>query len=166
MHFCSGLPIILVGCKKDLRRDPRVIEELRKTSQRPVTPEEVRLSEFTSGLVPTCPCANTKIHNSGYGSRAKDWRETLLGVLCKIRRGRPRSLPIRHPGCPPNQNVWPEEEVCGIVVDLINHSYHLFIRHPLSSLSFFSFSIPLMCVLIHPRSAYLYTFTRALGLNH
>jgi len=40
MHFCSGLPIILVGCKKDLRRDPRVIEELRKTSQRPVTPEE------------------------------------------------------------------------------------------------------------------------------
>ena len=43
MHFCAGLPIILVGCKKDLRRDPRVIEELRKTSQRPVTPEEVRL---------------------------------------------------------------------------------------------------------------------------
>lgn len=44
MHFCAGLPIILVGCKKDLRRDPRVIEELRKTNQRPVTPEEVRYS--------------------------------------------------------------------------------------------------------------------------
>ena len=43
MHFCAGLPIILVGCKKDLRRDPRVIEELRKTNQRPVTPEEVCL---------------------------------------------------------------------------------------------------------------------------
>ena len=41
MHFCAGLPIILVGCKKDLRRDPRVVEELRKTSQRPVAPEEV-----------------------------------------------------------------------------------------------------------------------------
>jgi len=40
MHFCPGLPIILVACKKDLRRDPRVIEELRKTNQRPVTPEE------------------------------------------------------------------------------------------------------------------------------
>ncbi|OJT05659.1 GTP-binding protein rhoA [Trametes pubescens] len=40
MHFCAGLPVILVGCKKDLRRDPRVIEELRKTNQRPVTPEE------------------------------------------------------------------------------------------------------------------------------
>jgi Ras homolog gene family, member A len=42
MHFCAGLPIILVGCKKDLRRDPKTIENLRKTSQRPVTPEEVR----------------------------------------------------------------------------------------------------------------------------
>jgi Ras family protein A len=41
MHFCPGLPIILVACKKDLRRDPRVIEELRRTNQRPVTPEEV-----------------------------------------------------------------------------------------------------------------------------
>jgi len=40
MHFCNGLPIILVACKKDLRRDPRVIDELRKTNQRPVTPEE------------------------------------------------------------------------------------------------------------------------------
>lgn len=41
MHFCPGLPIILVGCKKDLRRDPKTIDELRKTNQRPVTPEEV-----------------------------------------------------------------------------------------------------------------------------
>jgi hypothetical protein len=40
-HFCTGLPVILVGCKKDLRRDPRVIEELRRINQRPVTPEEV-----------------------------------------------------------------------------------------------------------------------------
>ena len=41
MHFCAGLPIILVGCKKDLRRDGKTIDELRKTNQRPVTPEEV-----------------------------------------------------------------------------------------------------------------------------
>jgi len=40
MHFCHNLPIILVGCKKDLRYDPKTIEELRKTSQRPVSPEE------------------------------------------------------------------------------------------------------------------------------
>ncbi|KAL3962292.1 hypothetical protein PCL_06937 [Purpureocillium lilacinum] len=40
LHFCQGLPIILVGCKKDLRYDPKVTEELRKTSQKPVTAEE------------------------------------------------------------------------------------------------------------------------------
>src|SRR5260370_42603218 len=48
MHFCAGLPIILVGCKKDLRRDPRVVDELRKTNQRPVTPEEVLVFHLTS----------------------------------------------------------------------------------------------------------------------
>lgn len=40
LHFCQGIPIILVGCKMDLRNDPKTIEELRRTSQRPVTPEE------------------------------------------------------------------------------------------------------------------------------
>ncbi|KAI7899786.1 GTP-binding protein rhoA [Cokeromyces recurvatus] len=40
LHFCQGLPILLVACKKDLRNDPAKIEELRRTSQRPVTTEE------------------------------------------------------------------------------------------------------------------------------
>ena len=40
-HFCQGLPIILVGLQKDRRRDPKTIDELRRTSQRPVTVEEV-----------------------------------------------------------------------------------------------------------------------------
>jgi Ras family protein A len=47
-HFCPGLPVVLVGCKKDLRRDPRVIEELRRTNQRPVTAEEVRQTSVVS----------------------------------------------------------------------------------------------------------------------
>jgi len=40
MHFCARLPIILVACKKDLRRDPKTLDDLRRTSQRPVAPEE------------------------------------------------------------------------------------------------------------------------------
>ena len=48
LHFCQGLPIILVGCKKDLRYDPKTIEELRKTSQKPVSPEEVRFKRPVS----------------------------------------------------------------------------------------------------------------------
>ncbi|KAH8085796.1 P-loop containing nucleoside triphosphate hydrolase protein [Filobasidium floriforme] len=40
LHFCSGLPIVLVGCKVDLRQDSRTIAELAKTSQKPVTAQE------------------------------------------------------------------------------------------------------------------------------
>jgi len=40
LHFCHGLPIILVGCKKDLRNDQKTIQELAKTSQKPVTEAE------------------------------------------------------------------------------------------------------------------------------
>jgi len=49
LHFCGGLPVILVGLKKDLRGDPRVIEELRKTHQKPVTFEEVCIQFESSG---------------------------------------------------------------------------------------------------------------------
>lgn len=40
LHFCVNLPIILVATKKDLRYDQKTIEELRRVSQRPVSPEE------------------------------------------------------------------------------------------------------------------------------
>ncbi|KAF4965091.1 hypothetical protein FZEAL_10804 [Fusarium zealandicum] len=36
-RLCSGVPIILVGLKKDLREDPVAIEEMRKKSMRFVT---------------------------------------------------------------------------------------------------------------------------------
>ncbi|CAE6412029.1 unnamed protein product [Rhizoctonia solani] len=39
-RFCPGISIILVGCKKDLRHDPKTIDELCKTNQRPITAEE------------------------------------------------------------------------------------------------------------------------------
>jgi len=37
LHFCQGLPILLVACKKDLRGDQHTIDELRKTNQEPVS---------------------------------------------------------------------------------------------------------------------------------
>ncbi|KAI9209339.1 GTP-binding protein rho1 [Polychytrium aggregatum] len=40
IHFCPGLPIILVGCKKDVRNNPKVIEELRKSNQAPIPYEK------------------------------------------------------------------------------------------------------------------------------
>lgn len=40
LHYCRGVPIILVGCKLDLRDDPRTIEMLHRTSQSPVSSAE------------------------------------------------------------------------------------------------------------------------------
>lgn len=60
LHFCQGLPIILVGCKKDLRYDQKTIEELHKTSQKPVTPEQVSFPNQSGGPSPskhTASCA-------------------------------------------------------------------------------------------------------------
>ena len=48
-HFCPGVPILLVGCKQDLRSSPSVIEELKRMNQRPVNPEEVRYDSARVG---------------------------------------------------------------------------------------------------------------------
>ncbi|KAI8058408.1 GTP-binding protein rhoA [Syncephalis plumigaleata] len=37
LHFCKGLPILLVACKKDLRHDPKIVENLRRHNQLPVS---------------------------------------------------------------------------------------------------------------------------------
>jgi GTPase SAR1 family protein len=57
MHFCPNLPIILVGCKRDLRHDHKVIEELRKTNQAPVTTEEAESVAKKIGAVKYLECS-------------------------------------------------------------------------------------------------------------
>ncbi|KAG4301339.1 hypothetical protein PCANB_002306 [Pneumocystis canis] len=57
LHFCSGLPILLVACKKDLRHDLKTLEELRKTSQRPVTTEEGQTVANRIGAVKYLECS-------------------------------------------------------------------------------------------------------------
>ncbi|KAJ3099533.1 GTP-binding protein Rho1 [Phlyctochytrium planicorne] len=39
-HHCPGLPILLVGCKMDLRNDPVTIRDLGARRQAPVSPEQ------------------------------------------------------------------------------------------------------------------------------
>ncbi|VDQ01079.1 unnamed protein product [Trichobilharzia regenti] len=51
-HFCPDVPIVLVGNKSDLRNDDKVISELARIGQHPVTAEEARavanyISEFS-----------------------------------------------------------------------------------------------------------------------
>lgn len=40
-HFCKGVPVLLVGCKTDLRQDPEVLRELRQGRQEPITSQQV-----------------------------------------------------------------------------------------------------------------------------
>ena len=74
--FCTGLPIILVGCKKDLRCDPHVIEKLRKTNQRPVTPEEPEV-----GSIPSICCVSLSDNDIlvifRNGCCTEDWSQAL-----------------------------------------------------------------------------------------
>lgn len=90
-HFCSGLPIILVGCKKDLRHDPKTINELSKSNQRPTTPDEVGLcfllySRIFAFHTRTSTVANT-VYFLGHGRRFENWRPGLLRVFCSNERG-------------------------------------------------------------------------------
>jgi small GTP-binding protein len=80
LHFCQGLPIILVGCKKDLRYDPKTIEELRKTQQRPVSPEEVYTLFSQAHFL------------SGRGSRSQDWRNKVSRMFRQDERWSKGSL--------------------------------------------------------------------------
>lgn len=84
LHFCQGLPILLIACKKDLRNDPHTIEELRKTSQRPVTYEEASSTATTVALFSLNPLMLTLCStDAGYRSVAENQRLQVLGMLCQ-----------------------------------------------------------------------------------
>ncbi|KAG4304133.1 hypothetical protein PORY_002497 [Pneumocystis oryctolagi] len=57
LHFCPGLPALLVACKKDLREDVKTIEELSKTSQRPVTYQQGESVASKIGAVKYLECS-------------------------------------------------------------------------------------------------------------
>ncbi len=81
LHFCQGLPIILVGCKKDLRFDNKTIEELHKTSQKPVSPEQV-----SHALVPLHYTAFTN-HFQAEDVRKKIGAQKYLECSAKTNEG-------------------------------------------------------------------------------
>jgi Ras homolog gene family, member A len=87
LHFCQGLPIILVGCKNDLRHDQKTIEELAKTSQKPVTPEQVcRETEATLNHKEIFKCI-TNICSQGEEVRKKIGAYKYLECSAKTNHG-------------------------------------------------------------------------------
>uniref|UniRef100_A0A8B9GIU7 Ras homolog family member F, filopodia associated n=1 Tax=Amazona collaria TaxID=241587 RepID=A0A8B9GIU7_9PSIT len=43
-HFCRGVPLVLIGCKTDLRKDKELLRKLRASKQEPVTYNQVSTS--------------------------------------------------------------------------------------------------------------------------
>ncbi|KAK0526549.1 GTP-binding protein Rho1 [Tilletia horrida] len=84
MHFCHNLPIILVGCKMDLRRDPKIIDELRKTSQRPVSTEEGMAVAQKIGATRYLECSA----KTGQGVREVFEHATRAALLAKPGKSR------------------------------------------------------------------------------
>jgi len=60
-HFCPKIPIVLVGNKKDLRKDPETIQQLGRNKQEPITTEEGRDMATNIGAFAFLECsARTK----------------------------------------------------------------------------------------------------------
>jgi hypothetical protein len=82
----SSIPIVLVGCKLDLREDPAVVAQLRAASQSPVATEQVEhVPVLTPHRSPARPMA-------GPGIRAQDRRRRLCRVLRSDKKRCPEHL--------------------------------------------------------------------------
>ncbi|KAK9457600.1 small GTPase superfamily [Dipodascopsis uninucleata] len=89
LHFCQNLPIILVGCKKDLRYDQKTIEELQKTSQRPpVTPEEGQAVADKIGAIKYLECSA----RTQEGVHEVFEHATRAALMEKVKSKKPRCL--------------------------------------------------------------------------
>ncbi|SCU96117.1 LAME_0F14950g1_1 [Lachancea meyersii CBS 8951] len=62
-HFCQGVPVVLVGCKVDLRDDLPTLEALRATGQHPVTVAEAQAVADAIGACTYYECSA----KTGYG---------------------------------------------------------------------------------------------------
>lgn len=51
-HFCRGVPVLLVGCKTDLRRDREVLQKLREGHLEPISYQQASATPHQAGDVP------------------------------------------------------------------------------------------------------------------
>jgi len=82
LHFCQGLPILLVGCKKDLREDAKTIEELAKNRQKPVSVDEANAVAQKIGAYKYLECSA----RSGDGVKEVFEHATRAALLTKTKK--------------------------------------------------------------------------------
>lgn len=63
LHFCHGVPIILVGCKVDLRDDPATIQKLQAEGVSPVSAAEGQQVAEKIGAIKYIECSAKKNYN-------------------------------------------------------------------------------------------------------
>lgn len=72
-HFCKEVPIIVVGCKTDLRKDRSLVKKLRKNRLEPVTYHRVGNSPG-AGVRGEGPCAGRPEHSECGAEEGSFWR--------------------------------------------------------------------------------------------
>jgi len=82
-HFCPGLPIILVGCKKDLRFDQKTQQDLHKSGQKPVLPEQAAHISQKIGAVKYLECSA----KTSEGVREVFEHATRAALMSKKKKG-------------------------------------------------------------------------------
>lgn len=87
LHFCQGVPIILVGCKADLRNDPQTLEQLRSQSQQPVSQAQAQEVADQIGAVEYIECSA----KTGYGVREVFEAATRASLMGKQGKGKSKS---------------------------------------------------------------------------
>lgn len=94
-HFCGDTPVILIGCKTDLRKDKECTRRLKATNQAPITYTQVRPHQRQPRA--TAPAAHPRgvingLPFAGWGDSAADERRALPGVFGKVSGERGRNI--------------------------------------------------------------------------
>ncbi|KAJ3201870.1 GTP-binding protein Rho1 [Entophlyctis luteolus] len=85
LHYCRGVPIVLVACKADIRNDPQIIQALAMENERPVTYEEGKRMAQQIGAVGFVECS------SRTGQGVREVFEQAARATMKKDRGDSRS---------------------------------------------------------------------------
>ncbi|NXP76203.1 RHOF protein, partial [Ramphastos sulfuratus] len=88
-HFCKGVPVLLVGCKTDLRRDREVLEKLEEGRQEPISYQQAKAMARQVHAVSYLECSARYQENVG-AIFAKACSAALSAARRSQRRRRPR----------------------------------------------------------------------------
>ncbi|KAM6308982.1 rho-related GTP-binding protein RhoD [Aegotheles albertisi] len=91
-HFCKGIPVLLVGCKTDLRRNPEVLQRLREARLEPISRQQGESMARQVHAMSYLECS------ARYQENIRDiFAQACSVALSTARRGQHRRRPRR--GC-------------------------------------------------------------------